>query len=222
VRAMKKIMLIVMSFGMMVVLVSPTCNAWNRGEVRISPFFGYVLGGEFDDQFGDYNDYYYGDVELDNAPTLGLRLGVGIGGGVAAEFSVSHMRSEFYRNDSHGFFSEMFEDKEKITDVDLIVVQANMLFSMGRGPVEPYFSFGLGATQFDLDYGNDKTRFTVNMAGGFDVKITEHLGFRSELRGYATYIEEDDSCDYYYGDCYDDDWEYLFNLEATFGLSFRI
>ncbi|MBN1354674.1 outer membrane beta-barrel protein [bacterium] len=187
---------------------------WSRGEVRITPFLGYTLGGEFHDY---YDPYYCADINLDNGPTWGVRFGVGLGGSTALEFSFAHMMSEFYSGDPDGFFGE---DYEKICDADLFILQMNLLFDLGRDPVSPYFTFGMGATQFEMDRGTDETRFTVNMAGGLNVKINAYMHIRSELRGYLIYIESGDYYDDYYYDC--DDWEYLYNLEATLGLSFRI
>jgi opacity protein-like surface antigen len=203
---------------MMLVALSSTQTgyAWEPGRVEISPFVGYALGGNFNEQYGD-NDYY-GDIELGDSGVWGFRLGVGIARGIGIEWQISHMPTEFFVGESDGFFGNR---GDKITDTDLFNIQASMMFDLARGPVIPYIGFGLGATMFNMDYGQDTSRFSASLAGGLMFRLNRNLFFRTEIRGYGILIEDNDYYGYdgYY---YEYDSEVLNVFETTFGLTFRI
>jgi len=193
------------------------CQAWDKDEVRISPFIGYTIGGNFNDYYYGYRDYYCNDIALDDGPVWGVRVGVGIMNGVALEFSAAHMVSEFRAWSYDDYYYE--RNYMKMTDVDLYIMQGNLVLDLARGALEPYLSIGMGATVLDREIGDKDTEFTANVASGIVIKITDKLGFRAELRSYALYFGDAySSC----GDSYGSGWDYLNNYEATFGLTFSL
>ncbi len=211
---MKKIILIMAIT--IPVLITNNCLAWQRGEVRLTPYFGYMFGGDFDGNYPFEHGYYHGKIELDDSPVGGFRVGVGIARGVGLEWQFSAASSAFYAGSPDGFFEA---HADKITDVDLYTMQGNITFDLIRGPVTPFFSIGVGATYFDMEKGDSKTRFTGNIAGGVNFRINRHLMFTTEIRGYGIYIREDDDCGRY--DCDGSD-DIMNNLNMSFGLSFII
>lgn len=54
------------------------------------------------------------------------------------------------------------------------------------------FAVGLGTAYFDSD-NNDEFYPSLTLALGAKYKLSQHLSFVTEIRGYASYIEEDDN-----------------------------
>jgi hypothetical protein len=192
--------------------------AWDYAKVEISPFIGYMVGGSFQDRYGDSDSY--GDIDLGSAGTWGLRLGVGIARGVGFEWQFSHSPSAFYV----GGNSDLFSDHgSKITDVDLYNLEGSLIFDLGHGPIMPYIAFGMGTTLFDMDQGDSKGRFNASLAGGLNFRINPNLYFRTEMRAYGILVNSDNcpDCDEYYHD-YNDGSDVLTTVETTFGLAVKL
>lgn len=199
-------------------LMIPAASAWERGRLEMTPYVAYALGGSFDDFYSYDGNHYYGSVDLDDGMQLGVRMGIGVARGIGIEFQVAYMPTAFYAEGDDSFFGGR---EEKITDVDLTMFQGSLMIDMARGPVIPYFGMGIGSTTFNMERGDDSTRFTASLAGGFRFRINSHLSFRTEIRGYGIWIDEGNDCydDYGY-DCDND--QYLRILESSFGLSVKI
>ncbi len=196
-------------------IVAPAL-AWERGRVEISPYVAYALGGSFDDFYSYNGNEYYGNVDLDDGTQLGVRMGIGVARGIGIEFQAAYMPTAFYADRDESFFGG---SSRKITDVDLTIFQGSLMIDMARGPVIPYMGMGIGSTTFNMDHGDDSTRFTASLAGGFKFRINSHLSFRTEIRGYGIWIDEGNNC---YDDYDCDDDQYLRILESSFGLSVKI
>ena len=198
-------------------------KAWDHGEVRITPYMGFMVGGDFEDHSLHGSDYYYGTIDLDSAFTWGVRLGFGLTRGIAVELQLSHTPTAFNSGSWNSFFDE---NGSKITDVDLYMLHTSLLFDLCQGPIVPYLALGIGTTVFDMNYGEDKNRFTGSFGGGIKFWINDYMSLRTEVRGYSIFIDHKDYGGYYHNGYYYDynDYndEFLNNLETTIALSFRL
>ena len=62
---------------------------------------------------------------------------------------------------------------------------------LGEGErVQPYFGAGIGATRFSPKPSSlsDATRWSLSVATGMKVALSQHFGLRFEARGYLTWI----------------------------------
>jgi len=102
-------------------------------------------------------------------------------------------------------------------------------FGVHGGPVQPFFLFGLGATQYQTgDFeGNDldnETRFSTIWGGGVKYYASENIGLKFSGLWTPTYIKTDADgwwCDPFYGCFVTGDSDYSNQFEFSGGLLYR-
>jgi outer membrane beta-barrel protein len=194
-----------------------------EGTVEISPFAGYLIGGEFARGTTSVFDFR---VDVDDDATYGLRLGYNITENFEVEAQASHTRTGFVTNDD-----ELFGDSgESLGDLDIDYLMGYMTFNFGHRRAVPYVTVGAGVARLDPDIplsnARRDTRFTGSLGVGLKAFVNPHFGFRFDGRGYATSLGDRDrrdrfSCDDgdFFDSC-DNDREWLTNGEISFGLLF--
>lgn len=202
--------------------------------VEISPFAGYLFGGEF---ARGTTDLFAFDVEADDAPTYGARLGFNLNSTFQLELQVSHTETDFVTRDNDGaLFGGDSEQKFGELDIDYALVY--MTFNFGRRRVVPYVTLGAGVAR--LKPGpivicpfnppcfettpDSETRFTASLGGGIKTFFTPNFGLRFDGRGYATSLtdnanNDEDFCGFS-DDCDSNHRDWLTNGEVTLGLLF--
>ena len=200
--------------------MAATASAQVReGTVEISPFAGYLFGGEF---ARGTTSLFDTRVDVDDEATYGLRFGYNITDTFELEAQWSHTGTEFVTDDD-----ELFgDDGEDLGELDIDYFLGYLTFNFGRGRAVPYVTLGAGVANLDPDipFANTEsdTRFTGSLGVGVKVFVNPHFGFRFDGRGYATSLgdrdrDDDFFCDDdFFDDC--DDREWLTNGEVSFGL----
>lgn len=204
--------------------LAATASAQVReGTVEISPFAGYLFGGEF--ARGTTSAFDFG-VDVDDDATYGLRLGYNITENFEIEAQASHTETEFVTDDD-----ELFGDSgEELGELSIDYFMGYMTFNFGHRRAVPYVTVGAGVARLDPDipFTNARrdTRFTGSLGVGLKAFVNPHFGLRFDGRGYATSLgdrDRDDNffCDDdgFFDDC-DNDREWLTNGEISFGLVF--
>ena len=192
-----------------------------EGTVEISPFAGYLFGGEFARGTTSAFDF---TVETDDDATYGLRLGYNITENFELEAQWSRTETEFVTDDD-----ELFgDDGNELGNLDIDYFLGYMTFNFGHRRAVPYVTVGAGAARLDPDipFSNARrdTRFTGSLGVGVKVFVNPHFGFRFDGRGYATSLGDRDrrdrfcNDDDFFDDC--DDREWLTNGEISGGLIF--
>lgn len=194
-----------------------------EGTVEISPFAGYLFGGEFARGTTSAFDFR---VDVDDDATYGLRLGYNITENFQIEAQASHTETGFVTDDD-----ELFgDDGEDLGDLSIDYFMGYMTFNFGHRRAVPYVTVGAGAARLDPDIPGSNarrdTRFTGSLGVGLKAFVNPHFGFRFDGRGYATSLGDRDRDDRFFcddndffDDC-DDDREWLTNGEISFGLLF--
>jgi outer membrane beta-barrel protein len=195
-----------------------------EGTVEISPFAGYLFGGEFARGTTSAFDF---TVETDDDATYGLRLGYNITENFEIEFQASRTDTEFVTDDD-----ELFgDDEQDFGDLTIDYYMAYGTFNFGHRRAVPYITLGAGVARFDPDIpgtdADEDTRFTGSLGIGLKTFVNPHFGLRFDARGYATSLGDRDDDDRFFCDdddffdrCDDDDREWLTNGELSFGLVF--
>jgi hypothetical protein len=142
---------------------------------EITPFGGYMFGGEFEDP-ADQSDR---DLESDT------------GFGVIFDIAADHWRHyEFlYVNQS-----TQVEGAAPI-DMDVQYLQIGGIVSYEEATrVIPYFGLTFGGAHFSPDGAglDDETKVAFSAAGGVRIPITEHIGVRFDARAFITLLDTDD------------------------------
>jgi hypothetical protein len=189
------------------------------GTTEISPFYGYLFGGEF---ANGSNSLFAGRVDVDDHDTFGIRVGYNFS--QVSEFEVQASRSDthFVSHDSGDLFGP---GGERLGDLRIDYFLGYGTFNFGHGRAVPYFTIGAGLANLQPSDtavpSHDATRFTGSIGGGLKVFVTPHFGFRFDGRLYSTYLNENDTCgndhDHHH-DRHDTHW--LNNGELSGGLVF--
>lgn len=201
--------------------------------VEISPFAGYLFGGEFSRGTTALFDF---DVNADDAPTYGARLGFNLSSTFQLELQVSHTETAFVTgNDDDG---ELFggDGEEEFGDLDIDYALGYMTFNFGHRRVVPYITLGAGVARLDphitimcvtapCPQPDEETRFTASLGGGIKTFFTPNFGLRFDGRGYATSLKDDDGDDDddfcgFSDDCDSNNRDWLTNGEVSLGLVF--
>jgi outer membrane beta-barrel protein len=191
-----------------------------EGTVEISPFAGYLFGGEFARGTTSVFDF---TVEADDDATYGLRVGYNVTENFQVEFQASRTDTEFVTDND-----ELFDSNEQnFGDLTIDYFMGYGTFNFGHRRAVPYITLGAGAARLDPDIPGTRarrdTRFTGSLGIGLKAFVNPHFGFRFDGRGYATSLGDRDDdrfgCDdRFLGDC--DNREWLTNGEISAGLLF--
>jgi opacity protein-like surface antigen len=194
-----------------------------EGTVEISPFAGYLFGGEF---ARGTTSAFDSRVDVDDEATYGIRLGYNITDNFEIEAQASHTETAFVTDDD-----ELFGDEgDDLGDLDIDYFLGYMTFNFGHRRAVPYVTVGAGVARLDPDIpfsdARQDTRFTGSLGVGVKAFVNPHFGLRFDGRGYATSLGDRDRDDRFFcddddffDDC-DNDREWLTNGEISFGLLF--
>ncbi len=141
---------------------------------EITPFVGYMFGGEFEDPVDS------ADRDLDSATNFGVIL----------DFAVESWRQYEI------LYSVQSTQLEGAAPVDMNVqyLQIGGAVSYEEATrVIPYFGMTVGAAHFrpdgpDLD---DETKLSFTVGGGMRIPITDHIGVRFDARAFVTLLDTD-------------------------------
>ena len=197
------------------------------GTVEISPFAGYLFGGDFP---RGTNALFDNRVDVDDHLTYGARLGWNITSKVELEAQASRTETRFVTPGRHVLFSP--DTGKRLGDLEIDYFLGYGTFNFGHGRVVPYVTLGAGAARLDPDVcrgaprpcqnASTDTRFTASLGAGLKVFANRHFGFRFDGRYYEMSLRRDnrtctsdrfDRCD---GNRY----QWLSNGDVTGGLVF--
>jgi len=194
-----------------------------EGTVEISPYAGYLFGGEFARGSTSLFDVR---VEADDDATYGVRLGYNMTDNVEMEFQASRTKTAFVTDDDHDLFGS---NGQSLGDLTIDYYMGYGTFNFGHRRAVPYITIGGGVARLDPNVPNTNarsdTRFTGSLGIGVKAFVNPHFGFRFDGRGYATSLGNRDRNDRRFGcdnnffdDC--DSKEWLTNGEISAGLLF--
>ena len=78
-------------------------------------------------------------------------------------------------------------------DLDLVVVNANVLYQWEGGTVHPFVAGGLGFYDYDQDFGDEDLEFGFNAGGGVNIYLTKTFAIKVEGDFHGTSAEFLDS-----------------------------
>jgi hypothetical protein len=184
-----------------------------ENTVEISPFYGRLFGGEF---ARGSNSLFNERVDVDDANTWGARIGYNATQLFEFEVQGSRTDTHFVTHESGDVFGP---GGDRLGDLRIDYLLGYSTFNFGHRRVVPYVTVGAGAAWLRPsntgEPAHDSTRFTGSLGGGVKIFVDPHFGFRFDGRGYATYLNHDDTC-HHHDHC--DNSHYLTNGELSGGL----
>jgi opacity protein-like surface antigen len=143
-------------------------------EFEITPFYGYMAGGEFEDPSSNT------DRDLDENNNFGVIFNAAVDEWRHYELLYSSQSTEI------GGTAPI--------DLDVQYLQIGGTVSNPDAErVIPYFGITVGAARFSPDQGgfDDETKLAFTVGGGFKVPITEHIGVRFDARAFISLLDTD-------------------------------
>jgi hypothetical protein len=141
---------------------------------EITPFYGYMAGGEFEDAVDG------SDRDIDGDNNFGVILNAAV---------------DEWRHYELLYSSESTTvDGTVPMDLDVQYLQIGGTVSNPDAErVIPYFGMTVGAARFNPDGPglNDETKLAFSVAGGFKVPITDHIGLRFDARAFISLLDTD-------------------------------
>jgi len=143
---------------------------------EITPFVGYMAGGEFEDPTDD------SDRDLQAGTSYGLFVD-------AASEWWRHYEMLYLRQSSEVDGFEKFD-----MDVEYLQFGGTVSYPDTEAThVIPYFGMTVGAARFSPDQAglDDETKFAFTIGGGVRVPINDRFSVRLDLRAYGTVLDSD-------------------------------
>jgi hypothetical protein len=142
---------------------------------EITPFVGYIGGGEFEDP----TTQSARDVDADT--NLGLFLNLNSGG-------PDRQYELLYSQQGTVIQGEVPID----LDIQYLQIGGIVNFTDVEHAI-PFFGITVGATQFNPDGPglDDETKLSFSVGGGVKMPITRHIGLRLDARAFVTLLDSD-------------------------------
>lgn len=145
-------------------------------EFEITPFAGYMAGGEFEDPVTST------DRDLDADASFGLILDKTAGG-------------DYWRHYEFLYAQQSTQiDGETPLDMDVQYLQIGGTVSHPDAKyVIPYFGLTIGAAKFSPDASghDDETKLAFSVGGGVRVPISDRIGVRFDARVFISLLDSD-------------------------------
>lgn len=141
---------------------------------EITPFYGYMAGGEFEDPVAGTDR----DLEEDNS--FGIIFN-------AAVDEWRHYELLYAQQGSSVDGSVPFD-----LDVEYLQIGGTVSYQDAEHVI-PYFGLTVGAARFSPDQAglDDETKLAFSVGGGFKVPITDHIGVRFDARAFISLFDTD-------------------------------
>lgn len=193
-------------------LFAPLCFAQPAGTVELTPTVGYWFGDTLARGITPQFDF---DVNIDDAPAYGLRLGYKFSDTWGIEGGVFHERADL----STGH-NELFGGRNKIGNIDLTTGEIGFAATFGHNRLLPFIAGGIGAQYMNPDLAgmSSDTRFAGHFGGGFKVFFNPQVALRFDGRWHWINVGNGEDC-HWWESC-DTTGDWIRFGELSLGLSF--
>ncbi len=184
-------------------------------DLEIGAFYGQRFGGTI------------GTATFGGSEITDLDVSEGDAWGMTVEFTLPNSwRMEFIWDSQDSYLNGNLDGTGKTrlasTTVNNYLFGGNYYFS--QDAFRPFIGFHLGATAFDTQGLDSKTRFAYSLGGGAKYALTENVILDARLRWIATYIDGSGAmyCSLP-GSCYiASAGDYMNQFNLSLGLNFRL
>lgn len=166
------------AFGLTLLAVASTAAAQRPTDDypnwEITPFYGYMAGGEFEDPTSNT------DRDLDEDNDFGIIFNAAVDQWRHYEFLYAQQSTQVAGGIPMDLDIEYLQIGGTVSHID-------------AERVIPYFGMTLGAARFSPDQTglDDETKLAFSIAGGFKVPITDHIGVRFDARAFVSLLDTD-------------------------------
>jgi len=158
----------------MLCIVTLTSTTIVATEFEITPFFGQMFASDL--------------VQADEQTTLSVDSGTNIGIAIAWQDSPNGQGQIMINSVSHDFTSNLDSTNHTI---DIIYTHFNGVAQFRQQAYVTTVSLGLGGAYFDSEGGKELYP-SASIAFGTRYEFSDNLSFVTELRGYASLVDDED------------------------------
>ena len=204
-------------------LISSAASAQvvRQGMVEISPFAGYLFGGDF---ARGTTTLFDSRVDVADHFDFGGRIGYYVTSKFQLEAQYTRSETNFETHDrrNDGLFGG--SGRQNLGGLDIDYFLGSMVFNFGHQRAVPYVTVGAGAARLTPHVSGTvatrETRFTTTLGAGLKMFFNRNVGMRFEGRYYGTSLPDSDrrTCDSRFDRCDNRNW--LSNGDVTGGLVF--
>ena len=148
-------------------------------KFEITPFVGYRIGGDFNEQDGD------GRVELNESSTEGITFN--IKANENGQYELLYVRQ---RTDANilGFLPN-----DSLIDIEAEHLQFGGTYLFDGENTRPFIALTLGLSHFDPEFpgASSESFFSASLGGGVQLNASKRLCIRLEARAFATFVDDD-------------------------------
>jgi len=159
----------------MICIATLTSTMLSATEFEITPFFGQMFSSDL--------------LQADEQSTLSVDSGTNIGIAIAWQDSPNGQGQVMINSVSHDFTSELDTTNHS---VDILYTHFNGVAQFRQQAYVTTVSLGLGGAYFD-SLGGKKLYPSASVAFGTRYEFSENLSFVTELRGYASLVDDEDN-----------------------------
>ncbi len=174
-RAMNKIVV-----GSLALFVVSAAHAQkNEFKFELTPFAGFVTGGEFDDTTSSAS------LELDDSSSFGLILDIRESANTQWEILYSRQITEAD--------TTALPISGPSLDMDVHYIQGGGTYLFDGDAARPFLAATIGAAHFEpgLSGVDSETFFAFSIGTGLQIRPNDRFGIRLEARGYGTLLDSD-------------------------------
>lgn len=152
-------------------LVLATVSIAGHAEVYVSPWIGFTLGGNVEDQ---------NQNELDLQGSEGLALSI------ETDFDTGRI-GLFYANQN-----TQVETINSKASIHYLHFQSSIYYPV-EDKLSTYLGIGIGGSYIDADWVSNEVGFSASIFGGFEYELTPSIAINSQLRWLGTVVDNDTS-----------------------------
>jgi opacity protein-like surface antigen len=173
-------------------LLVATIPVHAQSKFEVTPFVGWESSGSYPVSSNSTID----NVRLNSSASFGGFFDYSLSENFQPEFIWAHNNTSYSAHDylTNSYFSAWHTDNDQF--------QFGGIFLLRNSEVKlrPYFGMGLGFSHEGNNNGvADRTAFSWNIGGGVKYFVTQHIGFRGDIRYIPTYGSSSVAIDPFYG-----------------------
>lgn len=159
--------------------------------IEITPTVGYRWGGEI---LAEDNALFTSDVDLEESEAFGLIVDLPITSNLQIEIMADRQETDLGEAALFG--------ADDVAEIEVTYYHVGVLYQWNHRHVSPFVvgSIGLAELSPDVPGASSDDRFSAGIGGGVKLRVSEHVGFRFEARGYWTNTDTDEWDDWW-DDC---------------------
>ncbi|NAW89203.1 MULTISPECIES: outer membrane beta-barrel protein [unclassified Vibrio] len=164
-------LIIMHQYNKIILIIGALSAHYAQAQVIVSPFFGYIIGGEVEDQASNEYD---------------LKASSGYGLAIETDYEKGRI-GLFYATQNTSV-----ETINTDANIHYLHFQSSIYYPTSQ-QLTAYIGLGIGGSYTDVDWAKDKYGFSSSLFGGFEYAFTDNIALNSQVRWLGTSVDNETS-----------------------------